>query len=141
MSSSIPPVPEELQRLVTQFIRFYRDEVHLLNGVDLRKTRVTAKKGRLMLQLPYVDRHHRPFQLDVIQDRDRWCLSDGGRILADCRGPRCQAYLRHALQWYGLRRQKGALILETAASGFAGRLHTYLRVLRTLDYLIHSQAA
>ncbi|MBI4551775.1 MAG: hypothetical protein HY710_05865 [Candidatus Latescibacteria bacterium] len=136
MAVAKPIVPEELQHLIARFILFCREETLLLDGVDLKKTRVTAKKGGLTLQLPYVDRHRRPVLLDVTQQQDRWLLSDGGRILAGCRGRLCQAYLRHVLRWYGLARRDGALILETSAAGFAGKLYTFIRVLRTIDYLI-----
>lgn len=141
MASPQPPVPEELQHLVIQFIRFCREEALLLDGVDLQKTRVITKQGHLLLQLPYVDRHRRPLRIDVSQDRDGWRLSDGGRIVTGCEGASCRWYLSRVLQWYGLVLHRGSLILKTPATGFAGRLSTFIRVLRTIDHLIRSQTA
>jgi hypothetical protein len=140
MAAQDEEIPADLQRLIDQFIAFCYDEARLLDRINLRQTRLTVRKGTIVLQLPYMDRNRQKLRLHVTRKQDRWCFSDAGKTLDGCKRSVYQTYLRHVVQWYGVQVNKGVMALETPAAGFAGRLYTFIRVLRTLDHLVQSHA-
>lgn len=123
---------DEIRQLVEGYFTWLRDKT-TLKAVDERWTEITT---------PMLDRHNDHLQIYVRRDNGQYLLSDDGYILADLEQsgcsldtPRRQALLNVTLNGFGVKLEKGNLLVSASREDFGRRKHNLLQAMLAVNDL------